>query len=170
MAIWFQVLILISAGFILFLIELFTPGFGLCGISGLALIIWGCTLSIARIDPFVGIFIFAASIYLVTLFFRIFKKSKLWKKMQLNLSEEKSKGFSVDLNFESLLNKQGKTLSPLRPTGIILIEGKRLEAATDGVFVENNKDIVVIRIEGNKIIVREKSNEDILDIKCRGFV
>jgi len=43
---------------------------------------------------------------------------------------------------------------PLRPAGIAEIEHQRLDAVSDGEFVDSGPPIVVTRVDGNRIVVR----------------
>jgi membrane-bound ClpP family serine protease len=52
------------------------------------------------------------------------------------------------------LNKKGKTLTPLRPSGAAEIEGLRLDVVTDGDYIEAGVKIKVAQVTGNQIIVQ----------------
>jgi membrane-bound serine protease (ClpP class) len=86
----------------------------------------------------------------------MFPKSAFWKKIRLDLGETKDKGFVSSEDLQEFMNKEGKTLSILRPSGLALIEGKRLVVQSEGVFIPKGKEIIVTRIEGNRVVVREK--------------
>ncbi|AEJ18530.1 NfeD family protein [Gracilinema caldarium] len=60
----------------------------------------------------------------------------------------------VEENYGDLLGKQGKTISTLRPSGKAEFNGKTYTVEADGVFIEPNKPVEVIRVRGNRIIVR----------------
>jgi membrane-bound serine protease (ClpP class) len=49
------------------------------------------------------------------------------------------------------------TLTPLRPSGAIQLAGQRVDVVTEGEFVAAGQTVVVIRVEGNKIIVAKES-------------
>lgn len=51
--------------------------------------------------------------------------------------------------------QQGKTLTDLRPAGRALIEGKRLDVVSQGQMIDAHKDIVVVLVEGNRVVVKE---------------
>lgn len=153
---WIAVILSLSIGFILFLVELFTPGFGLCGIGGLILIIWGSYIAYTKLNLFWGIVSSVVSILAITFFFEVFTKTGIWKKLRLDTREDKDKGFVTGRNLEGFLNKEGVTLSPLRPIGTAIIEGKRVDVVAEGGYIDKDKKIWVVRVEGNKLVVREK--------------
>lgn len=154
---WFLVLTLIVLGFILFLIEtLIIPGFGLIGI--LALICLGLASYIAytKLSLTLGVITALGSLIIIFLSLKLFSRTGIWRRLRLESREEKGKGFQVSSNREAFLNKEGVSLSALRPTGIASIEGKRVEVTTEGAFLPKDTPIRVTRVEGNKIIVRVK--------------
>lgn len=52
------------------------------------------------------------------------------------------------------LGKRGTAASPLRPAGIADIEGERVDVVSDGEFLEPGEPITVVRVDGNRIVVR----------------
>jgi len=52
-----------------------------------------------------------------------------------------------------LLGKQGQALTPLRPGGTAMIDGRKVDVVTQGKFVETDTTIKVILVEGNKVVV-----------------
>ena len=53
-----------------------------------------------------------------------------------------------------LIDKEGITLSELRPSGFIEIDGKKLDALSEGAFLAKNTPVKVVKVEGSKIFVR----------------
>lgn len=149
-----KISILISMGFILLLVEMFTPGFSIPGISGILLLVLGCYKAFA-ISPFWGIFISASSLLLVIGFFKLFNRSPLWKKIRLESKETKAQGFTSGLDLSALLDKSGVSAGPLRPSGIAFIDGRRIDVLAESVFIDKDKKVKVVKVEGNKVIVRE---------------
>ena len=47
-------------------------------------------------------------------------------------------------------------VSPLRPSGIADVEGERVDVVSDGEFIEAGAQIVVSRVDGNRIVVRRR--------------
>ena len=56
-------------------------------------------------------------------------------------------------SLESLIGMKGTTVTPLRPSGIILIDGKRYSVETQATFVERNSEVTVVAVDGTKITV-----------------
>lgn len=151
-----RVIAFVSVGFILLLVELITPGFGITGISGIILLIIGC-YSAVKLSLFWGILTTLASILLVVGFFKLFSRSFIWKKIRLDSQESKEQGFSSSEDLSGLLNKNGVALTVLRPSGIALIDGKRVDVSAESIFIDKDKKIKVTAVEGNKVTVKEKT-------------
>lgn len=151
---WITILLLLFLGFILLLIELFIiPGFGLVGISGLILLFVASYLSFKVLNVIAGIGLSVGSFVLVIILIRLFSK-RLLKAIGLEEKERRDRGFSTSLDYNYLLGREGKALTPLRPTGVALIEGKKINVLTEGMWIEKETKIKVVKVEGNKIFVR----------------
>jgi membrane-bound serine protease (ClpP class) len=146
---------IISIGFILLIIELVTPGFGVTGISGIILLLAGCYRAFVKLNVLWGITATALSVIVIVGFFKIFQKSFMWGKIKLEAREHKSEGFESSGDMTVFLDKKGMTLTILRPSGIAQIDGKRVDVTAETDFIEKEKPVTVVRIEGNKIVVRE---------------
>ncbi|QBG46433.1 hypothetical protein EGM51_03110 [Verrucomicrobia bacterium S94] len=54
------------------------------------------------------------------------------------------------------INKTGITKSPLKPSGIALFDGKRVHVISSDKFIEPEIEIIVDRVKGNRIYVKQK--------------
>lgn len=156
----FEALILFSIGIILLLLEFFViPGFGLAGIFGILL----TCLSVIMV--FGGIYdalnaiakMIVISVFFIVALYKLGPKFKLFDELILKESLSTEAGFvAVDLDkYKDLLNLEGITVSPLRPSGIVKIGDQRYEVVSDGEYIERNQRVVVIAVEGTKIVVRQ---------------
>lgn len=149
-------LALFVTGLILLVIEGIVPGFGLPGISGILLVLVGTvlamdSLSIALVSLSIAIIITTvATIILMKLGF----KSKMFNKVVLNTKQRDEKGYlSADSNYE-YIDKEGISLTGLRPSGFIEIDGMKLDALSEDGFILKDTPIKIVRVEGSKIFVR----------------
>jgi membrane-bound serine protease (ClpP class) len=55
------------------------------------------------------------------------------------------------------IGKRGTALSPLRPAGIAELESERVDVVSQGEYIEANTPIEVVRVDGNRIVVRRAS-------------
>ena len=63
---------------------------------------------------------------------------------------------SQSSELESYVGTQGNAVTNLRPAGIAVINGKRVDVVTRGEYLEKDSAIIVIAVTGNQIIVRKK--------------
>ena len=76
--------------------------------------------------------------------------------MVLNTKQKKKEGFHASAeNLNSLLAKKGKSYTKLRPAGVALIDEEKIDVVAEGSFIDQNKSIEVILVEGNRVVVRE---------------
>lgn len=145
---------LILLGFILLALELFVvPGFGLMGILGLLCLAGASYLSYTKLSSLAGIIVSVVSIVAIVLLIRIFPKTAFWKKMRL---EKTTAGYSATREgLESLAGKEGIILTPLRPVGTAIIDNKRIDVVTEMGMIDKDKRIVVVKVEGNRVVVKE---------------
>ena len=148
---------LIIIGFILVLIEIFLiPGINIFGIFGFAMIVLGIILSYTKLDTRIANFILIFSILLAVILTRFVVKSKTWHHIVLDTEEKKEAGFHVSTdNLASLMGKQGVAQTKLRPAGIALINNEKIDVMAEGNLIEKDKPIEVIKVEGNRVVVRE---------------
>lgn len=165
-------ILLFIVGLILLGVELFVlPGFGVAGLSGILLIFMGLLLSLLqniRFDfTFTGIGDFAQSFFVVVsgliatiilalLLGRKFHTSPLTRALIFKDTQQASEGYDVDaFRGMDLLHKSGITVTPLRPSGKIEIDGERYDAVTAGEYIEKDIEIVVLRAKGTSLLVQQ---------------
>lgn len=152
---WLEIILFIS-GIFLILLELYTPGTGIFGISGVVAIFASLFLSLGANAAAINLL--AVSLLVAVILFLLLAKSlpssKLWSRLILKDSETKNAGFSSSQDYSSFLGKTGVTPTGLRPAGTIIIEGTQLDVVSEGQFVEPNKLVKVVSITGNRIVVR----------------
>lgn len=149
-------LALFITGLTLLVVEGVVPGFGLPGVSGIILIIVGTVLAMNSVGMAImslSIAIILTTIVSIILFKRGYR-SELLNKIILNSSTEGERGYLSSTPRKELLGKEGIALSGLRPAGFIDIDGQRLDALSEGGFISENDKVLVVKVEGSKIIVR----------------
>ena len=135
----------------LILVEVFLPGFGLPGISGIALVGVGTIMAAMHFGTLTAValllVIIAVLAVLVSWLLRSAAKGDVAKsKLFLHQKEE----LREQQDMQVLVGHEGRTLSVLRPSGI----GVRLNVVTEGEFIENGVAIRIARVEGGKIVVK----------------
>ena len=149
-------LILFVTGLILLIIEGIVPGFGLPGISGIILVIAGTVLAMGNItSALVSISIaIIITAFITILLVKYGRRSSRFDKIILTAHQGNDEGYLSSITKDEYLGKEGITLSGLRPSGFIDIDGKKIDALSEGDFIPKGTSIKVVRVEGSKIIVR----------------
>jgi len=153
----FETIILFAIGLLLLLAEIFfIPGFGLAGIGGIAAILASIFLTFGNIIQATYSILIALGISVIGFFLLIkyIPSTRTWRKFVLSTEQKKELGYTVGTkDLKRLTGKEGIAITPLRPSGIIKVNGKKLNALTRGEYVDSNTKIKIISVEGNKIVV-----------------
>jgi len=164
-------LLLVGAGVILLAVELFvTPGFGITGIVGLAALLGGLGLSLVGAGATWEVIITAIGQVAVSLLLalavslamlRFLPRLPFGRRLVLETELTAQEGFaSAPETDRAWLGKRGTAASTLRPAGIADIEGERVDVVSDGEFIDEGEPITVVRVDGNRIVVRRLRGKD----------
>ena len=149
------VMLLVGVGLLVF--EMYVPGFGAPGISGIALLVLSFVLLKPPLAQGLILFAILAAILCVALSVCLYSASKgrLSKsKLVLNdVAVPASVAENNDLNY--FIGREGVTHTALRPAGIGEFDGVKLNVVSDGEFIAKDRPIRVQSVEGNRIVVRE---------------
>ncbi len=102
---------------------------------------------------FLGVFI----MFMAWLLGRLASKpgSALAKSFVVGERSKASEGYvAADLSRKSLVGKRGVTLCMMRPAGKAEIEDMKVDAVSDGEFIPKDSNIEVVKVEGNRVVVR----------------
>jgi membrane-bound serine protease (ClpP class) len=165
LATWTEVILFILAIFLIALEIFVIPGFGIAGISGGILLVASIFLALVKhplqtprielLQAFqVVVYSFFATLVVILLSINLLPKTGAWKRIILEQRETKEEGFATeDLTKSDLVGKIGKSLTALRPAGKADFAGKILDVVSEGEFIEKDKEIKVVGVEGNKVVV-----------------
>ena len=144
-------------GMVLLIVEVFLPGFGLPGISGIVLVGVGVVMIGTNFGALtaIGVLLVLLAVLAVLISWVLRQVSSGKAKSELFLSE---KGvFAANEDMQVLVGKRGVTTSVMRPAGIGDFDGVRLNVVTEGDFIEQGTQIEIVRVDGGKIVVRALS-------------
>ena len=144
--------LLLGAGLVI--LEVFLPGFGLPGISGLVLISAGVILAAVHHGMLTAVVTLLIVIALLALVVSWVMRtaSKGAYHSELFLSEKDTLDSKEDM--QVLVGRKGRTSSVLRPAGIGDFDGVRLNVVTEGGFLEKDMPIEIVGVDGARIVVR----------------
>ena len=146
----------IIGGIILLLIEMMIPGFGIFGLTGLLLFLWGVYDGLGG-GPVAMITVTALSIVGVIVLWwiiSVFPKTKVGDRLILRLQSTKEKGYASHPDPTAWLGKIGVARTVLRPAGTIEVDHTFLDVVTDGEFYELGTEVIIVSVTGGRIVVR----------------
>lgn len=152
---WLIVLSLIVAGIIFLLLEiLVVPGATVVGLFGLVLVVAGVVVSFNQYGVETGVMTLAGTLVVSLLAIGIALRSKTWKKaMHSSVLEGRVNEFEAD---KVVKGDEGIAVTRLNPMGKALINEEYYEVRSHDNLLPENTPIIVIKVEGNKIIVKSK--------------
>ena len=154
------IVVLFIVGIILILAEVFIiPGFGIAGISGITAIFASLFFIFPNNTIAINVLLAVFFITMVIAIFMLkkFGSSRFWRRISL---ESNSKNYYSSTSKNDYLNQEAETISKLRPAGTIKIDGKRVDAISEGGFIRKGKRVKVVSVSGSRIVVREISEEE----------
>ncbi len=161
----FEELLLVIVGLVLVVVEvLVIPGFGIAGVAGIIALLAGVTMSMfgegASIDVIgnaltrVAISLFMAIGFALVLL-RAMTKTPFGKRLVLETDMDAHEGWeSTPETDHQLLGVVGRTITQLRPAGLADLGGSRVDVVSDGELIDPGTEIIVTRVDGNRVVVR----------------
>ncbi len=155
---WF-ITALVAGALVMFLLEIVTPTFGVLaglGICALGGAVYLCfTVSEAHgMVALVGTVVLVPT-YLVLLV-KVLPRSPLGRRLFLAKPPTgRAEGTPEAESNRSLLDREGTVETPLRPTGAVRIEGRRVIATAESGWVPRGSTVRVIRAVGSNVTVRQ---------------
>ncbi len=149
--------ILFAVGLLLLVLEVFIPSFGILGVLGAASLIAAVIRAAYDTSDAIlslGIAFVTAAIFVGFVAYAL-RKRGVWNRFILNDQLTSDESYMENLQREQLLGLEGTSLTPLRPSGTVIIEGRHIDVVTQGGYIERDRPIRIIRIDGSRIIVDE---------------
>ena len=142
-----------ATGILLLFLEMFLPGL-IAGIVGSAFLIIAVGMSYSHYGATGGnialIIALAATSALWWWWANHFQNTRFGRSMTLHTSHT---GSTATPGLAALIGQTGTTLTPLRPGGTVSIGGKKVDALSDGEFIETGTTIRVTSAQSSSITV-----------------
>lgn len=148
----------LAVGLLLLFAEVFIPSGGLIGFLALGFL--GVSLYLAFATTAYGLhFLIATGILLpicLGLAIHLWPKMPMARKMFLRPPEpEDVEPDDERQRLDHLIGQFGRALTPLRPTGMVDFEGRRLEGVSEEGLIPTGMLVRAVQIRGGRVIVRE---------------
>lgn len=150
-------LVLILVGMVLVIIEMFVPGFGAPGILGSVCLIAG--ILIKAQSAVEGLLLTLVFLSILGGVFVLVMRSATHGALSntpliLKTAATRDEGFSAAEDMQVFLNKEGETLTVLRPAGTAEFDGVRVDVVSEGDFISKGVRVRVSEVEGRRIVVK----------------
>lgn len=163
-------LLLVGTGLVLLIVEVFvTPGFGIAGLLGIGALLGGLGLSLVGAGATWDVILraggrVAASLLLALLgaaaMLRALPRLPFGRRLVLEQELTAQAGYaSAPESDRRWIGKRGVTVTALRPAGIAEFDGDRVDVVSEGVFIDAGQSIDVLRVDGNRIVVRRAPHD-----------
>ena len=160
-------LLVILMGMLFLMLEAFVfPGFGVAGVVGIIFILWGLYLLLLPDVPVGEEVLSQASNGLIigiigglvglVLLFRAMTKTKFWRDLTSPDIQKKEDGYVASFGWEKLVGEEALTETDLHPSGWINVGNERVFALSEGNFIDKDVKVVILSVDGNRVVVRKK--------------
>ena len=162
----YEELLLFGLGVLLLAVEVFAfPGFGVIGALGVVSLLAGLALSLLGPGSTAGVIVSVLTRLVMSLLvavlaalalLRFLPRTPFGRKLVLETGMTAEQGYvSAPEDEVKLLGLSGVAVSPLHPSGLASIEGRRIDVVSEGEYIDAGEPIVVIRVDGNRVVVRK---------------
>lgn len=162
-------IVLFFIGVVLIIIEIFfIPGFGVAGGLGISLVIFSLGASLIgnigfRFPPLEHISLavwtltitLVIGILLLMSLARYLPQNQMFSRLVLMESTDRNTGYTSAKSLDDLIGMEGVTITPLRPSGVILVDDRRIDVISDGEFVENGARVRVVDTGSSRVVVKK---------------
>jgi membrane-bound ClpP family serine protease len=166
--------ILIAAGFLLLVAELFLPSSGVLFVLSIGAVAVGVVITFFN-DLTVGwvtlVSVFFAFPLFVGFALHWWPRTRMGRRFFLAApnDDEAIASMPVNVELEHLRGRFGRTVSALRPSGVADFDGNRVDVITEGLMVDPGQWVRCIDIRAGRVIVRPAEKPNLGDFESAIF-
>lgn len=156
---WFWAILLLVLGLALAVMEVFFTSAGILGFLAAAAIIGAIVLGF-QYAPAFGIALMMVTLFglpaVIVLAFRYWPRTRLGRRVLLSAPREQDVLPDEDerLWLRSVVGKRGRAKCKMLPGGLVVVEGRTVEAVSEGQPIEAGEPVVVVQVRGKRLVVR----------------
>ncbi len=157
--------LLLIVGLVLVTLEVFVPSGGVLGFLSIVSLLAGIILAFYHSGPEVGLlFLAVTAVALPTalaLAFRWWPKTPMGRRLLLEVpkSEDVLPDSPERRSLRQLVGKLGVAKTLMLPGGPVLVEGRTIDALSEGQPIEAGQRVRIIEVRGNRVLVRPADDE-----------
>jgi len=148
---------LVAIGISLILVEVYlVPGFNVVGIIGMLFILFAVGHTFVEYGIGGGAVAFVGSSVVIGGLFYWLWQTGAWDRFILATSLRRDDQLIARESEDRsrVLGQKGVAVTPLRPTGIVEIDGRRIEVRTEGEFIAAGSEVRVVAMDRRQYFVR----------------
>jgi membrane-bound ClpP family serine protease len=152
--------LLFCIGVFLIVLELFVPSMGVLSLAAGAALVLSIVLAFGESTTW-GLVFLGGTLVLVPIALlvgiKVFPSTPIGRRLMLDAPDRSTAEPGRDVSSDplhDLVGRSGRSLSTLRPAGVIEIDGRRVAVVTDGEWIEADVNVIVTEVEGNRAVVR----------------
>jgi len=168
---------LLAVGLILLLLELVLATAGFAAVLGVGAVIAAVAIlfSASPLQAFIVMGILVVLVPAVApAILAFWKRTAIGRRMVLEEPGDADTSFSSMKSLQDLerhKGRYGKAVAPLRPSGIVEFDGKRVDSISEGMMIDEGQWVRCIAVQGNRVTVRQVDRPPELDdIDPRGLL
>jgi len=150
---WTIIIVLIIVGLIFLVLEVVViPGTTVVGFLGFILMVIGVWQTYVVYGSTAGHIVVGVTVLLTLVILRFALRSKTWNRVMLKANSDGKANVIREGSIK--VGDIGKSVSRLVPTGKAIFNNEFYEVCSSGEFIDPENEIVVTKIEHNKIFVK----------------
>jgi len=148
--------LLLVVGLTLVLLEILVPSGGMLGFLSISSLVGGVILAFYHRGAQVGFLFLTIAVVgvpaAIALGFRWWPKTPMGRRILLEVPS--SEDVLPDNPLRSLVGKYGVAKTVMLPSGAVVIDGRSIDALSEGESIEAGQRVQVIEVHGNRVVVR----------------
>jgi membrane-bound serine protease (ClpP class) len=161
---WASILMLVGCGLVV--LEFFIPSGGILGFLSATAIVASIVLSFYHYGPIIGFVFVTTAIVLVPtalgLTVKYWPKTPMGRAFLGELPDEED--VAPEDARRELVGRFGVAKSKMLPAGAIEIDGRTIDAVSQGMAIEPGDRVVVMEVRGNRVMVRLAAPDERPDV------
>lgn len=157
---WAWAALLLVLGLGLAVLEVFIPSGGILGFLAICSIIASIVVGFTDSRPWVGFTILTSAVFglptVVVIGLRLWPRTPLGRRMLLNVptGTDVLPDIPRQRSLKELISRVGVAKSEMLPSGAITIDGRTVDAVSEGMPIDAGQQVRVIEVHGNRVVVR----------------
>ncbi len=152
-------IILQMLGVLVLIAEVIIPSGGVLSVVTVGLFGYSLYLVFTEVSRFAGMMFVAADLIMLPFVFFVGVKLLARSPAALKTALSKTDGYSSQSeDLAEYMGRTGTVITDLRPAGMAMIDNHRVDVVSRGEYIEKGSKVIVLAVEGNRILVKEIKN------------